>query len=87
MRLHHRVKVKPSRFLGRRLWHWACPACSMVGYATRTLDAAQTDANFHATGCAQLYRWNRETAWPCHNCDHGRIGGTECPCCLGLGYL
>lgn len=87
MKLHHRVTVKPSRFLGRRLWHWACPACSMVGLADSRLAAVHYFATRHAVGCSKLYRWNRENASPCHNCDHGRVMGGECPACLGRGYL
>ena len=87
MKLHHRVTVKPSYFLGRRVWHWACPACDMVSRAERHLHRVHTLATDHAVGCSRLYALNRETAHPCHNCDHGRVGGTECPGCLGRGYL
>ena len=85
MKLHHRVTVKASRFLGRRLWHWSCPACSMVSLAESRLRAIQTSAEHHAIGCVKLYRWNRETAWPCR-CNHGLIDGVECPICLGKGF-
>ena len=87
MKLHHRVTVKPSRLFGLRVWYWACPACDMVSRAERHLHRVHALATDHAVGCARLYRWNRETAHPCHNCDHGRVMGSECPACLGRGYL
>ena len=87
MKLHHRVTVKPSRLFGRRVWHWACPACDMVSRAERHLHRVHTLATDHAVGCSRLYALNRQTAWPCHNCaNSGRVGGMECPCCLGKGY-
>jgi len=87
VKLHHRVTVKPSRLFGFRVWHWACPACDMVSLAERHLYRVHTLATGHAVGCSRLYALNRQTAHPCHNCDHGRVDGGECPACLGRGYL
>lgn len=87
MKLHHRVTVKPSRLFGLRVWYWACPACDMVSRAERHLHRVHALATDHAHDCHHLYRLNRQTAWPCHNCGNsGRVCGMECPCCLGKGY-
>ena len=87
MKLHHRVTVKGAQRFGRWLYFWACPGCAVGSMGDRRHANVQHAAINHAVGCRHLYRLNRETAHPCHNCDHGRVGGTECPCCLGRGYL
>ena len=87
MKLHHRVTVKAAKRFGRWLYFWACPGCAMTSFGDRRQPDVQHAATSHAHDCRHLYRLNRQTAWPCHNCaNSGRVGGTECPCCLGKGY-
>ena len=87
MKLHHRVSVKGGKRFGRWLYFWACPGCAVGSMGDRRHADVQHAAINHAVGCSRLYALNRQTAHPCHSCNHGRVDGGECPACLGRGYL